>query len=147
MNKKKIAIFIISLYGGGAERVVSILLHHLKDDFDIHLVLLNNLVEYSIPTGQKIHILDRSSTTNPVANVLKIPALAVRYYRLLKKNNIQLSFSFLNRPNFIAGCLRYLGWKGHIIISERTFTSSLYTNKTLGGRIGRFLVKKLYNKA
>jgi len=147
MNKKKIAIFIVSLYGGGAERVVSILLNHFENSFDIHLVLLQPIIEYDIPAGQKITVLDKSPSNNSFSNILKIPFLAFRYYRFLCKNNITTSFSFLNRPNFIAGFLKIFGWKGKVIISERTFTSEYYTTKSAGERIGRWLVEKLYPKA
>ncbi len=147
MKKKKISIFIISLYGGGAERVVSTLLNYLKDDFDIHLVLLQPVIEYDIPTNQKITVIDKFPTGNQLLNVLKIPFLAFRYWRFLRKNNITTSFSFLNRPNFIAGCLKIFGWKGKVIFSERTFTSEYYTTKTFGERIGRLMVRKLYRNA
>jgi N-acetylgalactosamine-N,N'-diacetylbacillosaminyl-diphospho-undecaprenol 4-alpha-N-acetylgalactosaminyltransferase len=147
MNKKKISIFIISLYGGGAERVVSLLLNHLKDSFDIYLILLHPIIEYPIPIDQKIIVLDKSPSSNNFINILKIPLLAFRYYKFLSKNNIATSFSFLNRPNFIAGFVKLFGWNGKLIFSERTFTSEYYTNKTFGNRIGRFLVEKLYPNA
>ena len=147
MNKKKIAIFIVSLYGGGAERVVSILLNHFENSFDIHLVLLQPIIEYDIPANQKITVLDKSPSNNSFFNILKIPFLAFRYYRFLCKNNITTSFSFLNRPNFIAGCLKIFGWKGKVIISERILTSAYYTHQSFSGKIGRLLVKKLYPNA
>lgn len=147
MNKKKIALFIVSLYGGGAERVVSILLNHFENSFDIHLVLLQPIIEYDIPASQKITVLDKSPSNNSFFNILKIPFLAFRYYRFLCKNNITTSFSFLNRPNFIAGFLKIFGWKGKVIFSERTFTSEYYSTKSAGERIGRWLVEKLYPKA
>lgn len=147
MQKKKIAIFIISLSSGGAERVVSILLNYFKDSFDIYLVLLNPIIEYDIPATQQITIIDKFPTGNQLLNVLKIPFLAFRYWRFLRKNNITTSFSFLNRPNFIAGCLKIFGWKGKVIFSERTVTSEYYTTKTFGERIGRLLVRKLYRNA
>ena len=147
MKKKKIAIFIISLCSGGAERVVSILLNHLKDDFDTHLVLLQPIIEYQIPDNQQITVLDKNPSNNPFINILKIPFLAFRYYRFLKKNSIDTSFSFLNRPNFIAGFLKIFTWKGKVILSERSLTSEYYSTKKLGDRIGRLLVKKFYPNA
>lgn len=147
MKKKKISILIVSLYSGGAERVVSILLNYFKDTFDIQLVLLQPVIEYEIPSDQQITVLDKNPSNNPLLNVLRIPLLAFRYYRFLKKNNINTSLSFLNRPNFISGFLKVFGWKGKIILSERTLTSEYYTVKTIGDKIGRLLVKKLYPHA
>ena len=147
MKKKKISIFINSLNGGGAERVVSILLQQLKDDFEVHLVLINKLIEYTIPPDQKIYILDKSFNTSNTLNILKIPVLAYRYYKYLRKNKIGLSFSFLTRSNFISAFLKYFNWKGTIIISERAFTSSVYTKVNFEGKLGMFLVHKLYSKS
>lgn len=147
MQKKKIAIFIVSMYGGGAERVVSILLKHLQYDYETHLVLLDDTIEYEIPEAQRLHVLNKKSTRNPILNIIKIPLLARRYKKYLENNGITTSFSFLPRPNFIACFLKYLGWKGKVIINERTFTSVYYDKATLNGKIGSFLVGKLYPKA
>ena len=147
MNKKKLSIFVNSLAGGGAERVVSILLQHLNHDFEIHLILINDLIEYNIPAGQKIYVLDKSLSKNPAINILKIPLLAFRYFRYLKRNHISVSFSFLNRPNFISGFLKYFGWKGTILMSERAFTSLFYPKTTFEGKIGQFMVRWLYAKS
>lgn len=147
MHKKKVAILINSLLGGGAERVVSILLHHLQDEFDIHLVLLSPTIEYTIPVDQKITVLDRFPSKSNVLNILKIPILAFKYYRFLRKNKIATSLSLLNRSNFIASCLKILGWGGKVILSERIFTSAIYDNKTWEGKLGQLLVRRLYPKA
>ncbi len=144
MEKKKIALLIVSMYGGGAERVVSMLLQHLQHDMDIQLVMLENCIEYDLPPGQKIHLLDKNPVKNHFLNILKIPVLAYRYYRFLKKEGIDTSFSFLSRPNFIACCLKLLRWKGRVIINERQFTSYYYKKSGLGPRVGYYLVKWLY---
>ncbi len=147
MGKKKIALFIVSLYGGGAERVASILLKHLQHQYDIHLVMLDNCIEYELPPGQKIHFLDKRPIKNHFLNICKIPLLAWRYYRFLKQHQITTSFSFLSRPNFIACCLKLLRWKGEVIINERQFTSYYYNKKGLAARVGYYLVKWLYPRA
>ena len=53
-KKPKLLIFINTLQIGGAERVVSLLLAHLKDDFEIHLALYSSYIDYAIPEGVKI---------------------------------------------------------------------------------------------
>jgi N-acetylgalactosamine-N,N'-diacetylbacillosaminyl-diphospho-undecaprenol 4-alpha-N-acetylgalactosaminyltransferase len=147
MAKKKIAFFIVSLYGGGAERVASILLKHLQHQYDIHLVMLDNCIEYELPQDQKIHLLDKRPVKSHFVNILKIPLLAWRYRRFLKQHQIETSFSFLSRPNFIACCLKLLRWKGEVIINERQFTSYYYNKKGLAARVGYYLVKWLYPRA
>ena len=52
-KKPKLLIFINTLQIGGAERVVSLLLAHLKDDFEIHLALYSSYIDYAIPEGVK----------------------------------------------------------------------------------------------
>ena len=147
MVKKKIAIFIVSLYGGGAERVVSILLKQLATDFTIHLIILDTTVEYEIPDGQTIFLLDKGTSKNKFLNILKIPLLALRYKKYLKKNNIETSLSLLPRPNFINCFTKIWGYKGKIIISERQYTAHYYLKQTFSGITGRVLVKWLYPKA
>ena len=148
MKKKKIAIFINSLSAGGAERVVSLLLQHLKDDLDIHLVLLNNNIEYNIPGEQKIFCLQQSPAENDLVKLIKLPVLARRYKNFCIQNNIEASFSFLKRANYINCLARIFGSPSAIIISERTYLSFYLRSLGRSGRIlGRLLTKRLYPKA
>ena len=55
--KKKLSILIYSLAGGGAERVVSVLLDGLKDQYEITLVLMRDKIDYEIPKEIKIHFI------------------------------------------------------------------------------------------
>ena len=49
MNKKNIAIFINALEPGGAEKVVALIINHFHKELDIHLILLNNTIEFELP--------------------------------------------------------------------------------------------------
>lgn len=146
--KKKIAIFINSLQYGGAERALSNLTNHLLEKYDIYLILLNaDIIKY--PLSPDIHIKQlgkkAENESRQLLNILKIPINAKRLKRYLEENGITLILSFLNRPNFTACYLKRLNWGGRIVISERTYTDSYYSKKSLKGRLGRFLIKKLYN--
>jgi hypothetical protein len=55
--KPKLLIFINSLNLGGAERVVSHLLRHLNDDFEIHLAMYSNQIDYDVPKTIPLEIL------------------------------------------------------------------------------------------
>ncbi len=146
--KKKIAIFINSMTAGGAERVASLLLEYLKNDFDIYLVLLNNNIEYHLPEGQKIFCLQQPIKENNVLKILKLPFLAYRYKKFCRKNNIETSFSFLKRANYINCLSKMLGSKSKIIVSERTYlTAYLKSLDNTGNYLGRFLTMHLYPKA
>ena len=82
----RISILINSITAGGAERVVSLLLEELKNDLDIHLVLLSNVKEYRLPEGQKIFCLDQPVGGNGLLKLLKLPILAMRYKKYCRKN-------------------------------------------------------------
>ena len=110
--KKKLSILTYSLASGGAERVVSILLEALKDDFDIHLVLMNDTIFYTIPKGIKVAYLEQSDARESgVLKLLKLPYLAFKYKRFCQKNEIAISLSFMNRPNYINTMAKLLGVK------------------------------------
>src|SRR6478752_6299296 len=107
--KLKIAIFINSITAGGAERVVSLLLQHLGKDFDIHLVLLHNKIEYALPADKKIFCFNQTENENPLITICKLPLLAYRYKKFCNTNKIDKSFSFLKRANYINCLSRVLG--------------------------------------
>ncbi len=147
--QKKIAIIINTLATGGAEKTAGLLMNQLYPDMEIHLLMFNTTnIEFDIPPGVKIYQIGKptSAEASPV-QVLKLPLQALQIKRYLDKHNIQLVFSILNRPNFIAGYLKLFGYKGKTIINERSNASYYYTNKTLGGLLGRFLVRRLYRRA
>ena len=147
MNKK-ISIFINSITAGGAERVASLLLEYLKNDFDIYLVLLSNNIEYNLPEGQKIFCLNQPMEENNIIKILKLPFLAYRYKRFCKKNNIETSFSFLKRSNYINCLSKAFGSKSKIVVSERTYLSAyLKSLGNTGKLLGKFLTINLYPKA
>ena len=146
--KKNISIFINSITAGGAERVVSLLLQQLNNDFDIHLVLLNNKIEYELPVDQKIFCFNQPENENPFLTICKLPLLAYRYKKFCLKNKIEKSFSFLKRPNYINCLSRVFGSSSTIIISERSYLSAYLKSMDGPGRmLGKYLTKTLYPKA
>jgi N-acetylgalactosamine-N,N'-diacetylbacillosaminyl-diphospho-undecaprenol 4-alpha-N-acetylgalactosaminyltransferase len=146
--KLKVAIFINSITAGGAERVVSLLLHQLNKDFDIYLVLLHNKIEYELPADQKLFCFNQPENENPFLTICKLPLLAYRYKKFCDTNKIDKSFSFLKRANYINCLSRVLGSTARIIISERTYLSAYLKSLDTPGRLlGKYLTKVLYPKA
>ena len=147
-EKKRIAFLTFGFAFGGTEKVLSILLQELCEEYKLYLVLTSGIIEYPIPPNVEVEIInDGTEFDNSFLRFIKLPLLAWRYYRFCTKNQIDISFSFLNRPNYIACLTRVFGWKKKIFISERTSTVRQYHGKDPKSLIGRFLVKKLYPKA
>ena len=150
MPKKKIAFFINSLAGSGAEKVVSLLINQLCDVYEVHVILLTNAVEFELPEDKiSICLLDHSDmiAKSRIKDMLKIPFLSFKLKKYLQKNEIGICFSFLVRSNFINCFLKFLHWKGVSIISERSHTSSQYGNGSLGEKMMQFLIRHLYKQA
>lgn len=142
--KKNLSILIYSLAGGGAERVISILLNRLKERFQITLFLMNDTIFYDIPKNIKIVYLEKSNPNERgIKKLLKIPLLAWKYKKL---NKSKVSLSFMNRPNYINIVAKFFGMKSRIIISERAMPSFQHISG-IQGKINRFLIKRLYPKA
>ncbi len=147
MVKRKLSILIFSLDAGGAERVVSILAEELSSSFDISLVLMSKKIFYLVPDHIDIQYLDDTEVTeNGLIKLLKLPYLALKYKNICKTNNIDISMSFMNRPNYINILSRAFGNDAKILINERAMPS-LQHQYGLQGRINRFLIKRLYNYA
>jgi N-acetylgalactosamine-N,N'-diacetylbacillosaminyl-diphospho-undecaprenol 4-alpha-N-acetylgalactosaminyltransferase len=146
--RKKVFILITTLGTGGAERVVSLLIHNWKKRYDITLVLITDLIEYDLPKNISIVCLKQPFRANGFLTTFKIPLLAWRYKNLCGKNKADISLSFLKRPNYINCLSKLLGNKAKIIISERSYFSEfLKTLPTLQKKLSIFLTKKLYPHA
>ena len=145
--KPKISILIYSLAAGGAERQVSILLKALKNKYSITLVLMNNTIFYDIPKDTDIVFLEKS---NPLESgfkkLLKLPLLGWKYKRILQENKIDLSLSFMTRPNYINIFAKLFTSNVRTVISERSQFSMQYSYNNIQSFINKKLVK-LYNYA
>ncbi|WP_407557751.1 glycosyltransferase [Winogradskyella sp. 4-2091] len=146
----KLGILIYSLSGGGAERVVSYLVTYcVKNNIDVHLILMNTTITYNIPENTKIHYLETSQgNESGIKKALKIPLLAYKYAKLVKKLQLTHSLSFLTRPSFInviASKLTNHNFK--VITNERAFPSLQYSYKGFQSSFNKTLIKALYKKS
>ena len=144
--KPKLAIFITRLDGGGAEKVVCLLLEALKNRYDIHVILTVLTPNMPVIDGIKVFFVTKTQHAAWL-NFAKIPFLAYRYKRYLEQNEIPISLSFLFRPNLIATAARLLGWRGKVIVSERSSPIAHYSSFGKSGKLILFLIRKLYPKA
>lgn len=149
IQKKKIAVLITALQGGGAERVLSSLLNGLEQEFDFHLVLLHNSIYYKLPDNQKIFYLNSSpDPERGIMKILSLPRYAWMYMKFCKKHDIKTSISFLSRSHYVNCMSKSFGNRAKIIVSERTYVTGYFNS--LGrssARIQRMLLNNLYPKA
>jgi len=147
--KQKILITINALRSGGAERVVSVLLEHLKNDFDIHLAVYTGGANYNIPKEVTVFDMQQPFEENEMIRLAKIPYLAWKLNRYAKKNNIPVSIAFLNRACYLNAMMRSLwGYKGKLIMCQRThLTSILKDTGKLYSALSSFLIKYSFKRA
>lgn len=145
---EKMSVFIYSMAGGGAERVVSNLLKHLAKHYELHLVLQNSRIDYELPKNVILHYLEDSKPfESGFLKLVKIPLLALKYKALSKKLGIDIHFVWMNRPCYIAGLARIFGLKGCFVFNECSTPSVLYQNAGIKGAVSKFLLRFLYPKA
>ncbi len=148
-TKQKLAFFTFALRDGGAERQASVLLNNLSDQYETYLVLMNKKIGYSIPENQKvIFIADKDESESMFSKIIRIPYLGYKYYKICKLYDIDISLSFCTRPNWISTFNKILGNKKiRICFNEAISPSMEYKGNGMKGRLGRYLIKKLYPKA
>ena len=147
--KPKLLIFINTLQTGGAERVVSLLLNHLNNDFEIHLALYSNILDYTIPPEIKILDLQQPLLQNKIIRFLKMPQISLQVYRYCKKNGINNSVAFLYRPCYINAIMKsFWGYKGHVIMCEGTHQTTMQESHSVIYRMfSKFMVMYAYKRA
>ena len=144
---KTISILIYSLASGGAERQVSLLLKYLSKKYKIYLVLMNDTIFYEVPEKVEIFYLEKSnSRESGVKKLIKLPFLAFKYKKFLKEKNINISISFMIRPNYINALSKIFGSKVKTILSERSCFSLQNSYLNFQSFLNKKLVK-LYDFA
>jgi N-acetylgalactosamine-N,N'-diacetylbacillosaminyl-diphospho-undecaprenol 4-alpha-N-acetylgalactosaminyltransferase len=144
--KPKIAFFITRLIIGGAEKDLRLLIETMKNRYDLHLILkIRHEGMADLGDIKTFYLTENESKSS--FNFLLIPFHALRYKRYLEKNNIPVSYSQLTRPNLIAAFTRILGWRGKLIIGEKSSPVGHYQAYGLSGKIILKLIKNLYGYA
>lgn len=143
---KKIVILINSLDGGGAERVVSTLLNNLVEKYECHLILMENKISYDLDNRVNIISLDENPDQSGIVKLLRLPIVAYKLSKIIKRHKFIQITSFLYRANYVNILAKYFSHHKSII-SERIAPSSMYKDNSLSSKISKFLIRSLYNKA
>jgi len=132
----KIAFLVNNMAGGGAERVVSILLKNLsRENRQFYLITLEDKFYYEIPNDVKI---------------IKLKAKFFGFLKLkkiIKENKIDLVFSFLGRSNYTNILAKLFGSNHRLYINERINPSRMHLGINPKATLNRFLIRRLYKKA
>ncbi|MEZ4781511.1 MAG: glycosyltransferase [Flavobacteriaceae bacterium] len=146
--KKKLSILTLSLFSGGAERVISLFLEPLSKDFDVTLVLMYNKINYEIPKNIKIKLLlpDEDYQTANFYNLKNLYKMSNVYSKFIKAEGIDISLSFLVLPNLLNSITKIKNKTLTTIISERNFPSVAYKFKKSSYIIAKTFFPTLYNR-
>lgn len=139
---RKVAFLINSLECGGAERVVSTILNNFVEKYECYLILIQGGIFYDLDERIKIIYLDKSENNLEFLKFFKLPILAYKLGRIIKKYKLKKIISFLSRSNYV-NILSSIFAKHKIIINERSMPFLQY-QYGISGKINKFLIKKLY---
>jgi glycosyltransferase involved in cell wall biosynthesis len=139
--KKKILFVTLSFEGGGAEKILSRLIHNLNNEFSIVLVTFYNSGRYleeilALP-GIEYHCLNAEH-----GNTF---SFALRLHKIIDKTSPGRILSFLYYPNIVT-YLALTGLRTPFIVSERS-NHRLYLTGSFKHKVWRWLLKLTYKKA
>ncbi len=132
---------------GGAERTISILLKELENDnkINLHFIQMEDGLDYILPKGIQRVILSKAKKGR-IRKFLELPYVALQVLNYIKKNKIDITMSFLYRPNYVNALTKLFGAKCKSIINIRS-TSSRYISEGFSGKVNLFLIRSLFNNA
>ncbi|GGG42630.1 N-acetylgalactosamine-N,N'-diacetylbacillosaminyl-diphospho-undecaprenol 4-alpha-N-acetylgalactosaminyltransferase [Croceivirga lutea] len=145
-SKPNVSILITSFTSGGAEKVISLLLKPMLNDFNVTLVLFYNEKHFNIPKGVDLVLLSEEEPSQGIISKFKdLAKFKKAYQELLIAKQIDYSISFLAFPNLINGLLSTKNRKFKTLLSERGFPSDNTTSK-ISKLISKIGYPILYNK-
>tara|TARA_B100000508_G_scaffold98015_1_gene76871 strand:- start:25595 stop:27883 length:2289 start_codon:yes stop_codon:yes gene_type:complete len=144
-----IGLFCISLQGGGAEKVLSILANYLVAKYKVTLFLLENRISYSIPENVEVVVLQKPLIDSelPIVKFFDIPFYIKQLAKEVRNRKIHTLLSFLNRPNYIACGVKKNVPGLKVVVSERSYSSLEYEGSSFQNRVSKYLIRRQYPKA
>ncbi|ETN96214.1 glycosyltransferase [Zhouia amylolytica] len=145
-SKPNLCILNTSLSSGGAEKVISLLLKKLVNDFKVTLVLFYNDIHFQIPEAVETVLLSEEKPPKSWRKrIVNFYDFYKKYNALIKRERIDYSISFLAFPNFINALASSNNPGIKTIISERGYPSDNTSSKT-SAYISKVFYPILYNK-
>lgn len=145
-KSQNIAFFLFSLEGGGAERVASVFANHLIKNREVHLILMNDPIDFDLNENIKIKKLRPFYNWRlfRIFTLLFIPFQLAKY---LRQNQIDIVFSFGTFANVSNCMIAPFFKKKQFWIRISSITSILYGEDSWRNRILRKLISINYEKA
>ena len=107
MKRKKIALLIPSIYGGGAERDLLILAGVLKATYEVDIITLESGAQYETPRGvSTVNLTGISGRSSFFLKALFFPLQWVRLKRLLKRKRYDIVIGYLERVCLLLSLIR-----------------------------------------
>jgi glycosyltransferase involved in cell wall biosynthesis len=138
-------MLITTLSGGGAERVPSELSLNLNKKINHRIVLLKNKISYPVDK-QPISMNFDFSKPSFYSIFFTLVVGTLKYKKLIKKYNTNVSMSFLVMDNFINILSNIFNKKTKVIVSVHATLSNKFKD-TVTDKIAILFIKKLYNHA
>jgi len=151
-TRKNIAILIPCLYGGGAERVATILANNLADlDYNVYLINLEQGLSYDLDTKvRRIILSNMDGRDNKYKKLVYFPYQLLRLKGTLQRLKPNLVISFMERASFMVWLI---GFKD-CIYSFRNFQTNQIFKEDVGKSISllrntayNFFIRNSYKKA
>lgn len=144
-KKKRLSVLTISMGAGGAERVINRLLPYWKKEYDVNLVLFYDIRHYTVPEDVPVTVLSKANTSALMKPVLFF-SYFLKYNRFIRESGIDVSLSFLTRPNLINGLVGLFNRGLKTISSERCYPSATYKSHFFRYALYKILIPLLYNR-
>lgn len=146
MSKPNLSILNLSLGSAGTEKVISLLLKKLIDDYNVTLFLIYKERHFTIPKQvEVISLTKKGSKSSLFTKFLDAGIVLWKYNRHLKRGEITYAVSFLPFPNIINGITAIFNPKKKFFISERGFPSN-NTSKKLSLYFAKMFYPIFYNR-
>lgn len=138
VDRKRILFLIPTLGGGGAERVVTLLLEHLdRGRFELFLVLFHERCDYALPRDVPISCLRKKSRYD-------LPKLIWRLAQIYEKKKPDVVLSFMNYANLISAVARKLSLsKPRLLFSEQIHVSTDFKHEPFSS-LKAWALRRLY---
>ncbi|MCX7919971.1 MAG: glycosyltransferase [bacterium] len=142
-TKKKILFIIPSLVGGGAEKVMLLLLEHLnRDRFQPQLLVFENRTDYRTELPADINLTSLNKRTR--WGNLRIPIALAQAFKSIAPD---LICSFLTTTNWMCLLARKIAnVSTPLVISERNYLSENLTQQNWQS-VHRWFIRRLYPEA